>query len=95
MTLPTIILGLICSLLIGALFHLWRDGGAGRLLVYLILSTAGFLAGQWLGGWRNWVLLPIGALDLGMGALGSLVLLIGGDWLSHVELRHTRGDDGV
>jgi hypothetical protein len=93
MTLPSLVLGLICSLLIGALFHVWRDGGAGRLLLYFALSLAGFAAGQWFGNWSHWVLLPIGPLDLGVDALGSLVFLIAGNWLSRVELRPTASDD--
>jgi hypothetical protein len=93
MTVPSIVLGLICSLLIGALFHLWVDGGAGRLLLYLVLSVAGFIAGQWFGTWRNWIILPIGPINLGLAAMGSFVFLGMGYWLSHVELRHPTGDD--
>ena len=95
MTLPSIVLGFICSFLIGALFHLWRDGGAGRLLFYLALSVVGFIVGQLLGSWTNWVLFPIGTLNLGLAAPGSFVCLSLGDWLSHVELRHRTRDDGV
>ena len=69
-TLPSLVLSLICSLLIGALFHLWVDGGVGRLILYLVLSIAGFIAGQWFGDWRNWLLLPIGPLNLGLASLG-------------------------
>ena len=93
MTLPSILLGLICALLIGALFHLWSDGGAGKLLLYLALSVVGFTAGQWFGSWRNWVLFPVGPLNLGLAILGSLVSLGLGYWLSQVEIRHSTGDD--
>lgn len=93
MTIPSIVLSLICSLLIGALFHLLVDGGVGRLFLYLALSVAGFIAGQWFGGWRNWILLPIGPLNLGLAALGSFTFLGLGYWLSHVELRHKNRDD--
>ena len=86
MTLPSIILGLIISLLIGALFHLWRDGGLGRLMFYLTLSVVGFAGGQWIGVWRNWILFLVGPLDLGPAALGSFVILGDGYWLSLVEL---------
>jgi len=86
MTLPSIILGLIISLLIGALFHLWRDGGLRRLIYYLALSVVGFACGQWIGVWRNWILFPLGPLDLGVAALGSIIFLGVGYWLSLVEL---------
>lgn len=87
MTLPSIVLGLIISFLIGALFHLWRDGGPWRLVLYLVLSVAGFAAGQLLGIWRGWVVFPLGPLDLGLGGAGSIVFLGIGYWLSLVELR--------
>ncbi len=93
MTLPSIILGLICSLLIGALFHVWRDGGPGRLLLYFVLSTAGFAAGQWLGLWSNWVLFAVGPLDLGLAVPGSIVFLIVGYWLSQADLRRPASHD--
>lgn len=87
MTFPSIVLGSIISLLIGALFHLWRDGGPGRLLLYLALSILGFTAGQWFGIWRNWVFFPIGPLDLGLAVPGSFLFLGIGYWLSLMELR--------
>ena len=49
MSVPTLILGLILSTLYGALFHLWRGGNAGRLLLYLVLAWVGFWLGQLLG----------------------------------------------
>ncbi len=96
MTIPAFALGLIFSLLIGSLFHLWRDGGPVRLLFYLLLSAAGFFAGQWVGGWRSWVLFPVGSLNLGLATIGSLFFLGVGYWLSLVEIRRPEGgDDGV
>jgi hypothetical protein len=94
MTLPSVLLGLLVSLLIGALFHLWRGGSLMRLLLYLALSVAGFAAGQWIGSWQKLIFLPVGALNLGMAATGSLVFLFGGYWLSLVEVRRPdRGKD--
>lgn len=93
MPIPSIVLGLICSLLIGAIFHLWRDGGAGRLFFYFALSLAGFSAGQWLSSSRHWYLFPIGAVDLGLAVPGSLLFIILGDWFSRVEFRQTNSDD--
>ena len=96
MTLPSIVLGFICALLVGALFHLCMDGGLGRLMLYLTLSVLGFSAGQLVGGWRNWIFFPVGPLDLGMAILGSIVFLGIGYWLSLVELRRQiDSNDGV
>jgi hypothetical protein len=92
MTLPSILLGLLISLLIGSLFHLWRGGSFTRLLFYLALSVVGFFLGQWLGTSRGWVFLSVGPLDLGVATLGSLIFLGAGYWLSLVEIRRPTGD---
>lgn len=86
MTLPAYLLGIIYALFLGSLFHLWRDGGIGRLLLYLVLSVVGAAAGQALGTWQNWVLVPVGPLNLGLATIGSLLLLAIGYWLSLVEI---------
>jgi hypothetical protein len=93
MTLPSLILGLIVALLIGALFHLWRGGGLGRLLLYLVLSVTGSAAGQLLGSWRNWSLLSVGPLDLGLASLASLAFLFLGYWLSLIRVGRIRDED--
>ena len=87
MTVPAFVLGLIYALLIGSLFHVWRDGGLSRLLLSLVLSVAGAAVGQWFGSWQNWVVFPIGPLNLGLVTLGSLLFLGIGTWLSLVEIR--------
>ncbi len=86
MTLPALAFGLLCALLIGALFHLIGDGGLVRLLLYLGLSVAGSAAGQWLGHSLGWSLMPVGPLDLGTGAAGAIVCLGVGYWLSLVQV---------
>jgi hypothetical protein len=89
MTLPAYFLGFVYALLLGSLFHVWRDGGVGRLLLYLVLSLAGAALGQWLGTLLNWSVLTVGALNLGLITLGSLLFLVTGYWLSLVEIRST------
>jgi hypothetical protein len=93
MTLPAYALGLVFALLIGALFHVWLDGGAGKLVLYLALSVAGGGTGQWLSTWQKWSVLPVGPLNLGLVALGSLVFLSLGHWLSLVEIHGTGRED--
>ena len=87
MTLPTILLGLLIALLYGALYHLIRGGSFWRLLLYLGLSVLGFTAGHIIGLWREWVLIPLGSLNFGLSSIGSLVILVLGDWLGHIEAR--------
>ncbi|MGZ9166103.1 MAG: hypothetical protein ACXW4U_13095 [Anaerolineales bacterium] len=85
MTLPTILLGLLIALLYGAVYHLIRGGSFWRLLLYLGLSVLGFTAGHIVGLWRGWMLIPLGSLNLGLSSIGSMVILILGDWLGHIE----------
>lgn len=90
MTIPAYAFGLLYALLLGALFHVWRNGGAGRLLFFMALSVAGAAAGQFVGTWLNWNVLPLGALNVASVTLGSLLFLGLGYWLSLVEIH--RGD---
>ena len=85
MTLPTILLGLLIALLYGALYHLIRGGSFWRLLLYLGLSVLGFTAGHIIGLWREWVLISLGSLNFGLSSIGSMVILLLGDWLGHIE----------
>lgn len=85
MTLPTLLLAFLIALLYGALYHLIRGGGAWRLLLYLSLSTLGFVIGHLIGLWRGWTLIPLGSLNLGLSSLGSILILLFGDWLSRIE----------
>jgi uncharacterized membrane protein YeaQ/YmgE (transglycosylase-associated protein family) len=80
------ILGLILSTLYGALFHLWRGGNAGRLLLYLILAWIGFWVGQFIGNLLNISIDTLGQLHIVAATLGSLVLLFIGYWLSLVRV---------
>jgi uncharacterized membrane protein YeaQ/YmgE (transglycosylase-associated protein family) len=82
MTLPALLLGLVIALLAGALYHTARGGGGGRLLAFLVVSAVGFTAGQALGMFTGWEIYKFGWLDVGMGVLGSLLLLMLGDWFT-------------
>ena len=86
MTLPALLFAILIALLYGALYHLVRGGGFWRLILYLILSLAGFMAGHLVGIWRGWVWIPLGAVNLGLSSAGSLLILLLGDWLSRVEV---------
>ncbi len=85
MTLPTLLLALLVALLYGALYHLIRDGSFWRLLLYFGLSIIGFAIGHLIGIWRGWIFIPLGPLNLGISSIGSILILIVGDWLSRVE----------
>jgi hypothetical protein len=82
MTLPALLFALLVALLYGALYHLVRGGGFWRLVLCLRLSILGFAAGHLVGMWRGWLLLPLGTLNLGLSSIGSILVLLIGDWLS-------------
>lgn len=86
MHIPAFIIGLLLSTLYGAAFHLWRGGGAGKLLLYLLLSWAGFLAGHLLASYLGWSFASIGPLRAGAATVASLLFLLAGHWLSLVEV---------
>lgn len=85
MTFPVILLGLTAAFFLGALFHAVRGGGGWRLLLSLFSSALGFALGQAAGMWFGLVVYKIGALDAGLGAIGSVAALILGDWLSRIK----------
>lgn len=86
MTIPTLIFAFLIASLIGALYHLVRGGGPGRLFMYLLFSWIGFALGHIVGTWQGWLVFPMGQLDLGMTVLGSLFLLFGRDWISRIRI---------
>jgi hypothetical protein len=90
MTIPSLIFALLIASLYGVLYHLVRNGGPGRLLLFLIFGWAGFALGHLVGVWRGWVFIPVGELNLGLSTLGSLVLLALGDLASRNRAGRTR-----
>ena len=86
MTIPSLIFAFLIASLYGVLYHLFRNGGLGRLLLFLIFGWAGFALGHLLGIWRGWILIPLGELNLGLSTLGSLVLLVLVDWVSRIRI---------
>jgi hypothetical protein len=87
MQLPVVLLGLVIALLIGFIFHILRDGSGMRLLMYLGLSIAGFALGQWVSMAGGLKLYSLGALDIGTDVIGSILVLIGGDWLNRRQTK--------
>lgn len=86
MTVPSILLGILFSTLYGAFFHLFRGGSLGRLILYIIISWAGFWAGQFLSDYAGWNFGTLGTLHLVIASLGSFLFLGVGYWLSLVQV---------
>jgi hypothetical protein len=86
MPLPTILLGVLISTLIGALYHLIRGGSWRRMLLFLVLAWAGFWLGDTLGWYLGWNFAAMGILNVGMGVVLCLVFLAVGDFVSQIRL---------
>jgi hypothetical protein len=86
MTLPAFIFGIVISTFYGAAFHFWKNGGLGRLVLYLVLGWAGFWIGHLVAVYFKWSFDSLGALHFGSATVGALALLVIGYWLSLVEV---------
>jgi hypothetical protein len=86
MTVPALVFGIFISTFYGVVFHLWKDGGLGRLILYVVLSWIGFMVGHLAGGRLGWTFVDVGPLHLGWATLGSLVFLGVGHWLSLIQV---------
>jgi CHASE2 domain-containing sensor protein len=87
MTLPTFLLALLFALLYGAIYHLIRGRRFWRLFLYFGLSILGFGIGHLVGVWRGWIFIPLGSMNLGLSSIGSILILLLGDWLSRIETK--------
>ena len=85
MTIPSIIIGIVISSLYGVAFHLWRGGGFGRLILYVLLAWIGFWVGHLIGFSQNWTFASLGPLRLGTATVGAVITLGFGYWLSLVD----------
>ena len=86
MTLPALVLGFALATLYGAVFHLWRGGGMGRLILYLILGWIGFSIGQGIATYFEWSFGKVGPLHILVATICSVIFLSVGYWLSLVEV---------
>ncbi len=85
MTIPALVLGILVSTFMGAAFHLWKDGGVGRLLLYVLLAWIGFWGGHILANSLGWTFGSIGPLRFGMAVLLCIATLFAGYWLSLIK----------
>ena len=86
MTFPALIFGILLAALFAAAFHFWRGDRLFRLFLFIIFSEIGFWVGHYVGAALGWTFAQVGPLNAGMGAIGSLVFLFVGRWLSLVEI---------
>lgn len=85
MNTATYIFGLVLATLLGAVFHLWKDGGFWKLIVYIVVSWIGFFVGHAIARSADFNFLQVGSLHVGGGVIGSVLFLFAGHWLSRIE----------
>ena len=85
MTIPGLLFGFLISSLFGLLFHFWRGGNGGRLILYLFFAWIGFWIGHTVGNYFDWTFFSLGVLRLGMATVGSIVVLGIGYYLSLID----------
>jgi len=83
-TFPTVLFTLVIASLYGSVYHLIRNGGPWKLLLYVLYSWVGFWLGHIFGAWLDLHFLRLGPLNLGFSTLGSFLVLFLGDWFSTV-----------
>jgi hypothetical protein len=86
MTFPAIIVSFFIATMLGSLLHLWRGGSLYRFVLYLVLSWIGFFGGHFIAEVLSIHFIDVGTIHLGLGLVGSLVLLGLGYWLSLVDI---------
>ena len=87
---PGLALSVLLATAFGAVFHLWRGGGYGMLVRYLLAAWGGFALGQlvaWLGGWE---FAMVGQVHVVEGTLGSGLVLMIVHWLTTSPSTATR-----
>ncbi len=82
MSYPAILFAFIWATILGAAFHLWRGGSAGKRVLFLVLSWFGFAAGQWAATNFHWGFDLYGQIHVLFGSVGSVLMLIIGNFLS-------------
>ena len=71
-----LVLGFLLSTIYGAVFHLIIGGPPRRLLLYVVVSWIGFMAGHFIGDLLGIEVLKLGAIHLLAASIGSWLALI-------------------
>jgi len=85
MTAPALVYSFLLASFLGSVFHFWKGGGGRKLLLFLILSWSGFYLGHLVGSSWDVEILMIGSIFGGFGALGSILLLLIGNFVSQLD----------
>jgi len=82
MTFAAILLGTVIALILGSAFHFWKGGGLKWLIVFNLFSVIGFWGGHILSNILKIKIISLGPINVGPAIIVSLIVLLGGYWLS-------------
>jgi hypothetical protein len=91
---PVILIGVVISTLYGAAFHLYKGGGLGRLIFYVLLAWCGFWLGQYIATQLEVSIYRFGTLNLVIATLFSVGFLFLGHWLSLIDSGRNNSTSG-
>ena len=82
MTIQAVLFIFLVAAFYGSLFHLITGGNIFTMFVDIIISTAGFFAGHFIGNIIGTELVRIGVINFGWGSLTSFIFLVIGGLIS-------------
>lgn len=85
MTLPALVFGALMATFLGAVFHVWKGGSLGKLLLYIIFAWVGFWGGEILAASLGFTFGSVGPLHLLAAIILAVAALFLGHWLSMIR----------
>lgn len=73
---PSIILSGVISVFVALIYHVWRGGGFGRLVLSVVAAWLGFALGHLIGQLLGLNLILIGDLHVAEGLIVALIALV-------------------
>jgi len=83
MTLQAILFIILVSAFYGCLFNLITGGNVFSIFVNILIATAGFFVGQFVGNVIGREFLRVGVINFGWGSIISFIFLAIGSAISH------------
>ncbi|MBQ6518225.1 MAG: hypothetical protein IJI14_05870 [Anaerolineaceae bacterium] len=83
MTIQAFIFIILISAFYGCLFHVITGGNFFSILINILIATAGFFAGQFVGSIIGHEILRLGVIYFGWGSAVSVIFLTIGYLISH------------
>lgn len=89
MTITHYILLVLIASFMGSLFHVWKGGNGGKLILFITVSIVGVLSGQLLFLFWPIKFFEVGPMKIGLGIITSILFLFGSLWLSNFDTSET------